>query len=126
VEICEGVVDPTLFTRKEGNDLILDTIFNLTTFVDADHAGCQDSRKKRHFLVLQHSMTKQIVVRYQFIKEQVQNEVVERYIVKIDYHLADIFTKALARERFEFLINRLGMQSITLEELKCLAESDEE
>ncbi|GKA09462.1 hypothetical protein Tco_0688793 [Tanacetum coccineum] len=40
--------------------------------------------------------------------------------------LADIFTKALARERFKFLINRLGMQSITPEELKRLAESDEE
>ncbi|GKD46300.1 hypothetical protein Tco_1270945, partial [Tanacetum coccineum] len=40
--------------------------------------------------------------------------------------LADIFTKALAKERSKFLINRLGMQSITPEELKRLAESDEE
>ncbi|GKB38013.1 retrovirus-related pol polyprotein from transposon TNT 1-94 [Tanacetum coccineum] len=69
---------------------------------------------------------KHIVVRYHFIKEQVENEVVELYFVKTDYQLADIFTKALARERFEFLIKCLGMQSITLEELKRLAESDEE
>nr|GEV78124.1 retrovirus-related Pol polyprotein from transposon TNT 1-94 [Tanacetum cinerariifolium] len=82
--------------------------------------------KKRHCLILQHSRTKHITVRYHFIKEQVENEVVELYFVKIDYQLADIFTKALARERFEFLINRLGMQSITLEELKRLAESDKE
>nr|GEW52642.1 integrase, catalytic region, zinc finger, CCHC-type, peptidase aspartic, catalytic [Tanacetum cinerariifolium] len=65
-------------------------------------------------------------IRYHFIKEQVENEVVELYFVKIHYQLADIFTKALARERFKFLINHLGMQSIMPEELKRLAESDKE
>ncbi|GJW07732.1 retrovirus-related pol polyprotein from transposon TNT 1-94 [Tanacetum coccineum] len=69
----------------------------------------------------QHSRTKHIVVRYHFIKEQVENEIVELYFFKTAYQLADIFTKALARERFEFLVKRLGMQSITLEELKHLA-----
>ncbi|GJV23975.1 retrovirus-related pol polyprotein from transposon TNT 1-94 [Tanacetum coccineum] len=69
---------------------------------------------------------KHIDVRYHFIKEQVENEVVELYFMKTDYQLVDIFTKALAKERFEFLINRLDMQSITPKELKRLAESDEE
>nr|GEX56380.1 hypothetical protein [Tanacetum cinerariifolium] len=32
---------------------------------------------------------------------------VELYLVMTDYHLADIFTKALPRERFEFLLSRL-------------------
>ncbi|GJV69110.1 hypothetical protein Tco_1484619, partial [Tanacetum coccineum] len=92
-----------------------DTGFNLTTFIDADHAGCQDSRKSTSGSA-------------QFLGEklQVENGVVELYFVKTDYQLADIFTKALVRERFEFLINRLGMQSITPKELKRLAESDEE
>nr|GEU61750.1 hypothetical protein [Tanacetum cinerariifolium] len=40
--------------------------------------------------------------------------------------LTDIFTQALVREHFEFLINLLGMWNITPEELKRLAESDEE
>ncbi|GJZ19719.1 retrovirus-related pol polyprotein from transposon TNT 1-94 [Tanacetum coccineum] len=75
---------------------------------------------------VQYSRTKPIVVRCHFIKEQVENEVVELYIVKTAYQLADIFTKALGRERFEFLLNYLGMQSITPEKLKSLAESDEE
>ncbi|GJS75404.1 retrovirus-related pol polyprotein from transposon TNT 1-94 [Tanacetum coccineum] len=70
--------------------------------------------------------TKHITVRYHSIKEQVQNDVVELYFLKTNYQLADIFTKALARECFEFQINRLGMQSITPEELKRLGESDEE
>ncbi|GJT62266.1 hypothetical protein Tco_1005799 [Tanacetum coccineum] len=75
---------------------------------------------------VQHSRTKHIAVRYHFIKEQVENEIVELYFVKTAYQLVDIFTKALGRERFEFLLNRLGMQSITPEELKSLAESEEE
>ncbi|GJZ36052.1 hypothetical protein Tco_0581869 [Tanacetum coccineum] len=53
--------------------------------------------------------TKHIAVRYHFIKEQVENGVVELYFVKTDYQLVDIFTNALARERFEFLIKLLGM-----------------
>ncbi|GJY51751.1 hypothetical protein Tco_0442598 [Tanacetum coccineum] len=40
--------------------------------------------------------------------------------------LADIFTKALAREIFEFLLSRLGMKSMSPETLKSLAEFDEE
>ncbi|GJZ07283.1 retrovirus-related pol polyprotein from transposon TNT 1-94 [Tanacetum coccineum] len=75
---------------------------------------------------IQHSRTKHIAARYHFIKEQVENKVVELYFVKTSYQLADIFTKALARERFKFLINRLGMQSIMPKELKSLAESEEE
>ncbi|GJS89086.1 hypothetical protein Tco_0771722 [Tanacetum coccineum] len=40
--------------------------------------------------------------------------------------LADIFTKALAWERFEFLINQLEIKSKSLETLKNLAEEEEE
>nr|GEY00412.1 retrotransposon protein, putative, unclassified [Tanacetum cinerariifolium] len=75
---------------------------------------------------IQHSRTKHIAVCYHFIKEQVDNEVVELYFVKTTYQLADIFTKVLGREHFEFLINCLGMQSITPAKLKILVESDEE
>nr|GEU91288.1 hypothetical protein [Tanacetum cinerariifolium] len=44
---------------------------------------------------VQHSSSKHINVRYHFIKEQVENGVVELYFVKTEYQLADIFTKAL-------------------------------
>ncbi|GKB94443.1 hypothetical protein Tco_0980580 [Tanacetum coccineum] len=43
-----------------------------------------------------------------------------------DYQLADIFTKALCRERIEFLINKLGMRSYTPEILKQLADEVDE
>ncbi|GJU51659.1 retrovirus-related pol polyprotein from transposon TNT 1-94, partial [Tanacetum coccineum] len=75
---------------------------------------------------VQHSRSKHIDIRYHFIKEQVENRVVELYFVRTEYKLADIFTKALGRERLEFLINKLGMRSMSLETLKRLAEESEE
>ncbi|GJT13186.1 putative reverse transcriptase domain-containing protein [Tanacetum coccineum] len=48
------------------------------------------------------------------------------YFVNTEYQLADIFTKALARERIEFLINKLGMRSFTPETLKQLADEVDE
>ncbi|GJW86231.1 retrovirus-related pol polyprotein from transposon TNT 1-94 [Tanacetum coccineum] len=59
-------------------------------------------------------------------KEQVENGVVELYFVNTEYQLVDIFTKALDRERIEFLINKLGMRSFTPETLKQLADEVEE
>ncbi|GJT10155.1 retrovirus-related pol polyprotein from transposon TNT 1-94 [Tanacetum coccineum] len=44
---------------------------------------------------VQHSRSKHIDVRYHFIKEQVENGVVELYFVITEYQLVDIFTKAL-------------------------------
>ncbi|GKA50284.1 hypothetical protein Tco_0743357 [Tanacetum coccineum] len=75
---------------------------------------------------VQHSRAKHIVIHYHFIKEQVDNKVVELYFVKTAYLLAYIFIKALERERFEFLLNRLGIQSIMPRKLKSVVESDEE
>nr|GEZ85848.1 retrovirus-related Pol polyprotein from transposon TNT 1-94 [Tanacetum cinerariifolium] len=62
---------------------------------------------------VQHSRLKHIDIRRHFIREQVKNGVVELYFVTTDYQLADIFTKALSRERFEFLLSHLGMKSMT-------------
>ncbi|GJW47218.1 integrase, catalytic region, zinc finger, CCHC-type containing protein [Tanacetum coccineum] len=73
-----------------------DSSIALTAYADADHA------------------------------EQVENGVVELYFVNTEYQLADIFIKALGRERIEFLINKLGMRSFTSETLKQLADEVEE
>nr|GEX33784.1 integrase, catalytic region, zinc finger, CCHC-type, peptidase aspartic, catalytic [Tanacetum cinerariifolium] len=62
--------------------------------------------------------SKHIDIRYHFIKEHVENGVIKLYFVNTEYQLADIFTKALGRERIEFLINKLGMRSFTPETLK--------
>ncbi|GJR14549.1 hypothetical protein Tco_0797201 [Tanacetum coccineum] len=75
---------------------------------------------------VQHSRSKHIDIRFHFIKEQVENGVVELYFVNTEYQLADIFIKALGRERIEFLINKLGMRSFTPKTLKLLADEAEE
>ncbi|GJS15608.1 retrovirus-related pol polyprotein from transposon TNT 1-94 [Tanacetum coccineum] len=82
-----------------------DICIALTAFADADHAGCQDTRKSTSGM---------------------ENGVVELYFVRTKYQLADIFTKPLARERLEFLINKLGMKSMSPETMKKLADEEEE
>nr|GEX90287.1 retrovirus-related Pol polyprotein from transposon TNT 1-94 [Tanacetum cinerariifolium] len=53
------------------------------------------------------SLSAAIMSIHHFIREQVENGVVELYFVRTDYQLADTFTKALAGERFEFLFLRI-------------------
>nr|GEX85599.1 reverse transcriptase domain-containing protein [Tanacetum cinerariifolium] len=55
----------------------------------------------------EHSRTKHIDVRYHFIKEKVKKGIVELFFVGTEYQLADLFTKALPVERFQYLIRRL-------------------
>ncbi|GJR62481.1 hypothetical protein Tco_1504643 [Tanacetum coccineum] len=131
-----------------------DTDMSLTAYADADHAGCQDTRcsisSSTQFLDygfkfnkiplhcdnksaialccnnVQHSRAKHIDIPYHFIKEQVENGIVELYFVRTEYQLADIFSKPLPRERFNFLIDKLGMKSMSPETLKRLAEETDE
>nr|GFC68168.1 retrovirus-related Pol polyprotein from transposon TNT 1-94 [Tanacetum cinerariifolium] len=44
-DFSKGSVDPTLFLRRNNNDLLLDSSVALTAFADADHAGCQDTHR---------------------------------------------------------------------------------
>ncbi|GJY71880.1 hypothetical protein Tco_0475583 [Tanacetum coccineum] len=41
----QSSVDPTLFIRRDDKELLLDSSIALTTFADADHASCQDTRR---------------------------------------------------------------------------------
>nr|GEV54810.1 retrotransposon protein, putative, unclassified [Tanacetum cinerariifolium] len=56
---------------------------------------------------VQHSQSKHIDIRHHFIRGKVKKCVVELYFMMTDYQLADILTKALPRDRFEFLLPRL-------------------
>nr|GEU97892.1 retrovirus-related Pol polyprotein from transposon TNT 1-94 [Tanacetum cinerariifolium] len=72
---------------------------------------------------VQHSRTKHIAVRYHFIKEHVEKGTIELYFVKTDYQLADIFTKALPTDHFNYLVRCLGMRSLSPKELERLTKS---
>nr|GEX50886.1 copia protein [Tanacetum cinerariifolium] len=106
-----------------------DTDLSLSAYAVADHAGCQDTRhstprsaqflgdkivswssKKQKSTAIsstEASRAKHIDVRYHFIKEHVENGIVELYFVRTEYQLAGIFTKPFPRERFNFLIDKL-------------------
>ncbi|GJS27487.1 retrovirus-related pol polyprotein from transposon TNT 1-94 [Tanacetum coccineum] len=71
---------------------------------------------------VQHSKTKHIDIRYHFIKEHVERGTVEIYFVETEYQLADLFTKALPKERFEYLVHRIGMRCMTPTQLDSLTK----
>nr|GEV73043.1 hypothetical protein [Tanacetum cinerariifolium] len=130
----------------------MDADMSLTAYANSDHAGCQDTRRTQILWMrshltdygfqfnkiplycdnksvialccnnVQHSRAKHINIRHHFIKEQVENGIVKLYFVRNEYQLVDIFTKPLPWEKFNFLINKLGMKSMSLETLKRLAE----
>nr|GEU68074.1 hypothetical protein [Tanacetum cinerariifolium] len=62
---------------------------------------------------VQHSRTKHIHTRYNFIKEQVENDITGLYFVRTKYQLADMFTKALPDDRFQYLVRRIEHPSDT-------------
>ncbi|GJY13928.1 retrovirus-related pol polyprotein from transposon TNT 1-94 [Tanacetum coccineum] len=122
-----------------------DSSIALTAYADADHAGCQDTRrstsgsmqllgdrlvswssKRQKSVAISSTEAEYIALSGCCAQEQVNNGVVELYFDNTKYQLADIFTKALGRERIEFLINKLGMRSFTSETLKQLADEAEE
>ncbi|GKE14780.1 hypothetical protein Tco_1422357, partial [Tanacetum coccineum] len=67
--------------------------FELIAYSDADHAGCKDDCKSTSGGL-------------QFL-EHVEKGTVEIYFVGTEYQLADLFTKALPKERFEYLVHRI-------------------
>ncbi|GKC09342.1 retrovirus-related pol polyprotein from transposon TNT 1-94 [Tanacetum coccineum] len=141
-----------------------DTAMALTAYADADHAGCQDTRrstsgsaqflgdklvswssKKQKSTAISTTEAEYIAMSgccaqilwmrsqlsdygFAFNKiplEQVEKGVVELYFVRTEYQLADIFTKALPRERFEFILPRLGMKCMKPETLKSLQDDQD-
>ncbi|GJW26260.1 hypothetical protein Tco_0040071 [Tanacetum coccineum] len=86
-------VDPTCYGGMIGN-----LMYPRICRQDADHAGCQDTKKVHLECIAQTTWEKEF----------------------------NIFTNPLARERLEFLIKKLGVQSMSPETLKRLADEEEE
>nr|GEX50996.1 retrovirus-related Pol polyprotein from transposon TNT 1-94 [Tanacetum cinerariifolium] len=97
----KGTIDPTLFIRRFHDDILMlqDSGFELTGFSDADYAGCKDTFKSTFGGA-------------QFLGEKLT-----------DYQLADLFTKALLVDRFNYLVRRLDMRSLSPQELDRLVKS---
>ncbi|GKA31444.1 retrovirus-related pol polyprotein from transposon TNT 1-94 [Tanacetum coccineum] len=118
-------VDATLYCGMIGSNMYLtssrpDLIYAIPLYCDNKSAIALCCNN------VQHLRAKHIDVSYHFKKEQMENEIVELYFVRTEYQLADIFTKPLPRERFNFLIEKLGMRSMSLETLKSMTEEEDE
>ncbi|GKA46138.1 retrovirus-related pol polyprotein from transposon TNT 1-94 [Tanacetum coccineum] len=51
-----------------------------------------------------------------------ENGIIELYFVRTEYQLADMFTKALPEERFQYLVRQIGMRCLTPAELEVLTK----
>ncbi|GJV27281.1 retrovirus-related pol polyprotein from transposon TNT 1-94 [Tanacetum coccineum] len=181
-EFSKGTVDPTLFIRRQGKDILLvqiyvdDIIFASTTPELCDQfskimcskfkmsmmgkisffLGLQISQSPRGIFLNQSKYALESLKKYGMeSSDPVDTPMVEKSKLDEDtqgkavdpthYHgmigtlmyltasrpdltfaLANIFTKALGKERIEFLINKLGIRSFTSETLKLLADEAEE
>ncbi|GKA12035.1 retrovirus-related pol polyprotein from transposon TNT 1-94 [Tanacetum coccineum] len=112
-----------------------DTAMSLTAYGDADHADCQDTRRStsgsaqflgdklvsclRTTVLLSTRFSCIVITTVPLLSAATMSSTP-------DYQLTDIFTKALPGERFEFLLLRLGMKSMSLETLKRLQEGAKE
>ncbi|GJT31609.1 copia protein [Tanacetum coccineum] len=130
-------VDPSHYCGMIG------TLLYLTA--NADHAGCQDTHHSTSgsmqflgdkLVSWSSKRQKSAAISNQSNRHQdftlsrgaalLRIGLIELYFVNMEYQLAYIFTKALCRERIEFLINKLGMRSVTPETLKQLADEVDE
>ncbi|GKC22708.1 retrovirus-related pol polyprotein from transposon TNT 1-94 [Tanacetum coccineum] len=133
-KFSKGVVDPTYQAKPTKKKLkAIKRVFRLLGYPDKYIGKCSvfkrhivswSSKKQKstaistteaEYIAMSHSRSKHIDIRHHFIREKMENDVVELYFVTTDYQLADIFTKALPRERFKFLLPRLGMKSMSPE-----------
>nr|GEY05434.1 hypothetical protein [Tanacetum cinerariifolium] len=134
-ESCDPVDTPMVEKSKLNEDKE-GKVVDPSQYHDVDHVGCQDtcrstsgsfqflgdrliswSSKRKKSAAISNTkaeciaLSKHIDIRYHFLKKHVENGVIELYFVNTEYQLADLFTKALGRDRIEFLINKLGMRS---------------
>ncbi|GKA67116.1 hypothetical protein Tco_0766924 [Tanacetum coccineum] len=95
-------------------------VFELTAFSDANHAECIDTRKSTsggiQFLgeKLVNWISKKAKTVLQISSAEAEYVAfICKVVLKTEYQLADMFTKALPEERFQYLVRRIGMRCLT-------------
>ncbi|GJU12980.1 hypothetical protein Tco_1135376 [Tanacetum coccineum] len=113
--------------------------FELTTFSDADRAGYVDTRKSTSggiqflgdklvsWMSKKQDCTAMSSAKAEYVAlsascAQVENGVIELYFIRTEYQLADMFTKALPEDRFQYLVRQISMRCLTLAELEVLTK----
>ncbi|GJZ38225.1 hypothetical protein Tco_0584416 [Tanacetum coccineum] len=119
-----------------------DSGFDLTAFSDVDHAGCVDTRKstsggiqflEAEYVALSASCAQVMWMRTQlkdygfnynkiplYCDSQSAKAISCNPVQHSQYQLADMFTKALPEDRFQYFVRRIGMRCLTSAELEVL------
>jgi hypothetical protein len=63
---------------------------------------------------VQHSKSKYIPIKYHYLRDQAENKNIKLEYVPTQEQIADIFTKPLSRDVFEYLSQRLGVVSLLI------------
>nr|GEX46544.1 putative ribonuclease H-like domain-containing protein [Tanacetum cinerariifolium] len=100
-------------------------VFELTAFLDSDHAGCLDSQAEYVSLSVccaQVLWLRTQLTDYGFHFDKIPMHCDSKAAIDISCNpLADLFTKALSEDRFKYLVRRPGMRCFTPEELEVLS-----
>ncbi|GKD14182.1 hypothetical protein Tco_1198589 [Tanacetum coccineum] len=91
--------------------------FELIAYLDADLAGCNDDCKNtsRGIQFLGDKLVS-------WSSKKQDCTAMSTAEAETEYQLADLFTKDLSKERFEYLVHRIGMQCMTPTELEHLTK----
>ncbi|GJX70078.1 retrovirus-related pol polyprotein from transposon TNT 1-94 [Tanacetum coccineum] len=94
-------------------------------FSDVDHAGCIDTSKSTFggIQFLDDKLVSWMSKKQDCTQCHQQRLSTWRYlqvVLKTEYQLADMFTKALSEDRFQYLVRRIGMRCLTPAELEVL------
>jgi hypothetical protein len=76
-----------------------------STVIHCDNQSCVKLSENHVF----HDKSKHIEIKYHYIKDMVQRKAVHVRYLSTQEKVADIFTKPLARTKFEYFRERLGL-----------------
>ena len=91
--------------------LLLSHLFDLhldATCIYCDNQSCVKFSENPLF----HDKSKHIEIKYNYIKDMLSREAVKLRYVAIDEQIADVLTKPLARVKFEYFRENLGVLQI--------------
>ncbi|GJU60773.1 retrovirus-related pol polyprotein from transposon TNT 1-94 [Tanacetum coccineum] len=146
----KGSIDPTLFITKKGEDILLVQInvddisfgstnpklskkfeklmyneFEMSVMGELKFfLGIQIHQSPRSIFINQAKYAQEILEKHVlWMRTQLTDYgfPFDKILVYYDSKLADLFTKALPKDRFKYLVRRLGMRCLTPEELEVLA-----
>jgi hypothetical protein len=108
------VVHEVVWLLKISTDLFNHEM-DLTT-IHCDNRSCVKLSENPIF----HDKSKHIKIKYHYIIDMVQREIVHVQYLSTHEHIAYIFTKPLAKTKFEYFHERLGLvENASLVEREC-------